>query len=140
MIVDETNNIARCIEIPDATERYDLRWLSMTQTTVADGGLSEKPDERYDLLWLSVKQTIDHDGSKPVKANEINDHGWLLMERLTNHDEFLPKKPNRWLDYVWLSMEETTNNDECFLGTQMKEKNLHQNRWNKWLVMIDAHS
>ena len=67
MIFDETKNSARCIDIQEATEWYDLGWLLMTQTTVVDGGLSKRPNERHEFAWLSVKQTIDLKGWKSTK-------------------------------------------------------------------------
>ena len=92
MIINETNNWARCIEVNEASQWYDLGWILMTQTTVSDGGQSKKLDERYDLVWLSVKRTIDHNGPLPINANENIDHGWLSMEQSTDHDGCLPKK------------------------------------------------
>ena len=70
MIIDETNNWAKFIEVKKASHWYDLWWLFMTQTTVSDGGQSKNLDERYDLVWLSVKRTIDHNGPLPINANE----------------------------------------------------------------------
>ena len=89
MIVNDTRNSARCVDIQEAAERYDLRWLLMTQTTVAAGGLSKKLNERYDFAWLSVKQTIDQKGWKSMKqCNDMILNDYLSRKRMITIDVY----------------------------------------------------
>ena len=130
MIIDETNNWAKCIEVKEASQWYDLGWLFMTQTTVSDGGQSKKLDEIYDLVLLLVKRTIDHNGPLPINANEKNDHGWLSMEQSTDHDGCLPK----------MEMDDTTMVDYPCRKRPITKNAFWELKWRIWSWTITGET